>query len=384
MRSDVQCMVSAVLESDGATIDDAEYFATLPDGADLTVEAQFLTSSGRSEGHSATHPLRVILFDDPPFTTVSRGGGGNVTFSGFLVELWAILALQARLHFRLEERDVGGFGYRGENGTWTGLVGELAYGRADVALSWLSMQTTLKAVLDYVDAAPVMYDAYGFFLRADGGGRALPALTPELFGSLLRPLSVGVWLTLLASLAVTTTALRLVVRLSPATIEDGEVRDTFGWGACLLASFMTLVGQGWALLPRSPAARIVALCSWAVGIVVCANYTALTASTLTTTPEALPKWRDSSDPELRALWRLSEAGGRRRYITSERNSSLATTERRVLSYQDVDRLYANVGAEACLLRPDKPLGTNELYRLHNSSSKDYVITASFFGFLECS
>ena len=80
-----------------------------------------------------TAPLRVTAFQED-IHGISRDADGNVIYPSFVFELWATLARHLRLAYRLMSPEDEGFGFN-DNGTWTGMIGELVYGRADVALT---------------------------------------------------------------------------------------------------------------------------------------------------------------------------------------------------------------------------------------------------------
>ena len=101
-----------------------------------------LTSVGRNWSETSVEltvdyepELRVTCFHDPPYTFVTQHANGSVSFDGYLLELWQLVAETLQLRYRMVPASNQGYGSLGEDGIWNGMVGELAYGRADVALT---------------------------------------------------------------------------------------------------------------------------------------------------------------------------------------------------------------------------------------------------------
>ena len=63
---------------------------------------------------------------DPPFIYVDKSKQGNLAFSGFLVDLWRIVGQELNLTYQLLPPAPGGFGALHPNGTWMGMVGQVA------------------------------------------------------------------------------------------------------------------------------------------------------------------------------------------------------------------------------------------------------------------
>ena len=325
-------------------------------------------------GKGMAEELRVTAFHDPPYISVVQQVDGSFHYDGYLYDLWKTIARELHLSFRMVPVDNGGYGSMDTNGTWSGLIGELAYGRADVALTWVSLRQDRAQVVDYVAAVPVAQDQYTFHVRQGSGG--IPKITPGMFSSLLKPLHMDVWWTLLASLLVVSVVLRVALRYNHKSAERRETVADMTWGSCLLASFMSLVGQGWAISPDSLAARTTTIFSWILGILIYVNYTANLISYLTVTTVDKPinslsefseqsdwkfaiergignlnDWQVSADPYERELYqRVMRKEG---YIELDGSAEAARSalQPNVLFFIDINRMFFTVGAEACVTVP---------------------------------
>lgn len=85
------------------------------------------------------------VFQDPPFVTIS-GPPENHTFSGYLIELWEAISGPLQLQYKYQKLSdgVAGFGMQLENGTWTGLVGELMDQVSSTAMSATVLLTNAR------------------------------------------------------------------------------------------------------------------------------------------------------------------------------------------------------------------------------------------------
>ena len=324
--------------------------------------------------NSASRPSTILHTSSSNITPTGRAAT-TATCS----TLWQVLAQEVDVRYRVIPLLDGGYGSVDGNGTWTGLVGELAYGRADIALSWLGIIGNRTSVVNFLDAIPVSSFQDRFYVR--GGPDQVPRITVGMFGMLLKPLGDDVWWTLLATLLVISVLLRVCLRLSLRWKEDREMADGMTWGSCVLSCFGTVVGQGWAVTPNSPAARVVTLSNWMLGILLCASYTANLMSHLTvpTTSRAIRSLQDFSEQRdwylalepgggILNVWKSSEKEHERelfhRAETKDHyielyphpaNRSALNTDK-VLTYADINRLRYALGRFSCDLTPllDEP------------------------------
>ena len=320
------------------------------------------------------HELRVTAVHDPPYISIYPHANGSYSYDGYIYELWQLIARRLGLRYRVVPLLGGAFGGLDSNGTWNGMVGELAYGRADVALTWLTLRHERAAVIDYIDTMPIDGVKLEFFIRRGTG--EVPRLSPVMLGSLLKPFDTNVWWALLASMFVLSVVLRLTLWLSHPRGEERRTVEEMTWGSCLLSCFMSVIGrQSWATTPSSTAARIVTVFSWILGIIIHASYTATLISHLTVTVtvdrpiSSLKEFSEQSDwmfaiePGHAHLddWKLSEdvykrklywrAFNRQGFIALDwtPESIRRILKPRVMSFTTLNRLSQVFGEEACSL-----------------------------------
>lgn len=322
--------------------------------------------------------LRVITFEDPPFMMIHQQEDGTYSYSGYLYEAFLLIAAQLNFRFRIQVHAGSSYGRVHENGTWDGLIGEVVYKRADVALSWFELLKERFQVIDYCDRVPLAHDLYGFFVwKITAPSREI---TFNMFQNLLKPLDHHVWKMLLVFLLALSLVLRVIVLSVPSATKHTRQEST--WSSCFLSIFKTMVSQGWARTPNSSAARIVIMFSWLLGIIIHSSFSANLISLqtvmsgtspintlrefnahpdwqLVTRPGAsiLSYWKTSSDIEEQSLYRrISEGNGFVKFLPSGENSEVLL-QPKVLFFGGVNENFYTLESRACNLRQllDKPL-----------------------------
>ena len=320
--------------------------------------------------------LRVTTVHHPPYMTIDSQPDGSYSYSGYLYDLWETIAKELNVRFRMVPLLVRDYGTLHENGTWSGMVGELAYGRADVAVTPLLMRSDRADVVDYLDVYPAESFTFKFYVRRER--EEIPELSMDLFGALLKPLHVSVWWTLLASVMLLSVVLWISEGLNNrAQAKKGNTARDMNWTSCLLSCFMTIVGQGWASTPVCLSARIVTLSCWMLGIVITTSYTANLISHLTVIDDASPitnlkefseqpgwklavtsghasinDWKVSSNPYERQLYRRTVSGdGFIPLDISLFENSYDGTKGKVMFYSSAKTLFRLLGDGGCVFVP---------------------------------
>ena len=359
------------------------------------------------------HELRVSTMHDPPFITIDRQKNGTDKYGGYLYDVWLLIAEHLGLRFKMQSPRDGGYGILNKNGTWSGMVGELVHGRADVALSMLSIRKDRKAVVDFIDVVPVWESSYNFYVHQGSSGTT--HLSVEAFWLLLKPLQGNVWWTLLSFMIMLSVVLRVTLRFNHQRAESRRVVEEMGWGSCLMHCFMSLVGQGWTRTPNSLAARIITISIWLLTRFILISYAGELISHLTIREVDKPinslqefferpdwkfaikpghvtlgDWKVSDDPYERELYRRSQ--------TKEGFISLGTTDEtmqralqpNVMSYISRRQRVFSIGLEGCHLVPlqEQPAATDRHFialargqkKLHEVISRQ-VLQMKEFGLL---
>ena len=330
--------------------------------------------------------IRMTAIHDPPYVGIHRLSNGTYRYDGYLFAIWEIIAHELKLRYRIESLADGGYGNLDENGTWSGMVGELAYGRADLALSWLFLRPDRAKVVDYLDSVPIETVRETFYIPKNLG--EMSDISENLYRSLPKPLDVNVWWSLLASMFVLSIVLRIILRANHEKAENSQTVKDMTWGSCLLSSFMTLVGQGWAKTPDSLAARTATIFSWMLGLVIYTTYTSNLISFLTVVTVERPissleefsgrsdwtfavmsghgvldDWKVNRNAHLRGLFERSASGEGFLAITVTPENLRKLVQPKVMVYTGRPTLLSLMGNNACRM---VTLEDNALYEISSS------------------
>ena len=360
--------------------------------------------SGPSAGRDPPEDGELVIttVHNPPFVLVQPREDGSYRYDGYLVHLWRIIAHELGLRYRIEPLLSGAYGSVDENGTWSGMVGELAYGRADVAVTGLYLRQDRATVTDYLDSVPVARSFSTFYVRA-GRSEGIPPLTVGMISSLLQPLHMNVWWAVLASLFVLSLVLRLSLRFggsgrhsSAWNARDAQVTregtrrpvEEMGLGSCLLFCFTSFVGQSWPELPVGTPARLVAASCWALRIIIYTSYTANLISYMVVHSVDLPirslkefaeqpgwrlaiqpghaifnDWKRSRDRYERELYRRSVTRQGFIEINYKGDSILDVVQPKVMTFVNFDKVVYALGPEVCNLvaMPGLPVKSKDIF-----------------------
>ena len=349
----------------------------VPVGRQWSLENETTLSLENETMLSSEPELRVAAFHDPPHFFMHRLRDGSYRFDGYLYDVWKVMAETLNLRYRIVPLLNGSYGLRDEHGIWNGIVGELAYKRADVALSWIFMRKNRTEVIDFLDYVPIDETYDTFYIYASSEDTPSPA--DSLFSPLLRPLHMNVWFALLGTLMVISLVLKGTVRFSRA--EDRRSASEATWTSCLFSAFMSLVGQGWPSVPSSLSGRTVTIFTWLVHICIHTSYTANLISYLTVMTVNRPisslkefseqpdwilamrpghihlaDWGVSQNKYERELYQRVMNGDQFIPLHTTKESALGFIRPKVLAYVDMNRLFYYLGSEACSLYPlyDEP------------------------------
>ncbi|XP_043211982.1 glutamate receptor ionotropic, kainate 4-like [Amphibalanus amphitrite] len=260
--------------------------------------------------------INITAIHDPPYFFIKHLVNGSHSFGGYMHDVWQIIAANMDFKYRIIPCPGGGYGVLDSNGTWNGMVGELASRRAHLALNGLFYNRQRTSVVDYVSSTPLDQQQISFFVRR--GSRAMPSLSAELFAGLLTPLDNTVWWALLASMIVLWLALCVTLRLGDRRTQDPQSTNDLHWTLCPLFIYSTIVCQGWSIVPEVLSARTVTIFSWILGLIIYTSYTANLISHLAVDRmqrpinsleefSKLPDWSLAVEPgtSLISAWRYS-------------------------------------------------------------------------------
>uniref|UniRef100_A0A3Q2ZGN8 Glutamate receptor n=1 Tax=Kryptolebias marmoratus TaxID=37003 RepID=A0A3Q2ZGN8_KRYMA len=209
---------------------------------------------------------------------------GNERYEGYCAELASEIAKHVGFTYRLELVGDGKYGARDpDTKMWNGMVGELVYGKADMAVAPLTITLVREQVIDFTK--PFMSLGISIMIKKPTKSK------PGVF-SFLDPLAYEIWMCIVFAYIGVSVVLFLVSRFSPYEwqSEDSDDEDEteapehtndFGIFNSLWFSLGAFMQQGCDISPRSLSGRIVGGVWWFFTLIIISSYTANLAAFLT-------------------------------------------------------------------------------------------------------
>ncbi|KFO26570.1 Glutamate receptor 1 [Fukomys damarensis] len=209
-----------------------------------------------SSVQNRTYIVTTILED--PYVMLKKNANqfeGNDRYEGYCVELAAEIAKHVGYSYRLEIVSDGKYGARDpDTKAWNGMVGELVYGRADVAVAPLTITLVREEVIDF--SKPFMSLGISIMIKKPQKSK------PGVF-SFLDPLAYEIWMCIVFAYIGVSVVLFLVSRFSPyewhsEEFEEGREQTTtdqsneFGIFNSLWFSLGAFMQQGCDISPSDP------------------------------------------------------------------------------------------------------------------------------------
>ncbi|XP_016381752.1 glutamate receptor 4-like isoform X1 [Sinocyclocheilus rhinocerous] len=210
---------------------------------------------------------------------------GNEQYEGYCVDLAYEISKHIGFKYKISIVPDGKYGARDpETKIWNGMVGELVYGKAEIAVAPLTITLVREEVIDF--SKPFMSLGISIMIKKPQKSK------PGVF-SFLDPLAYEIWMCIVFAYIGVSVVLFLVSRFSPYewhTEEPEEDTDglpsdqppnEFGIFNSLWFSLGAFMQQGCDISPRSLSGRIVGGVWWFFTLIIISSYTANLAAFLT-------------------------------------------------------------------------------------------------------
>uniref|UniRef100_A0A9J7XES5 Glutamate receptor n=1 Tax=Cyprinus carpio carpio TaxID=630221 RepID=A0A9J7XES5_CYPCA len=252
-------------------------------------DEKFVSTAAYVPGSNDTYGLQnrtyiVTTILESPYVMLKKNHEqftGNDKYEGYCVELAAEIAKHVGYHYILKIVADGKYGARDpETMMWNGMVGELVYGKADVAVAPLTITLVREEVIDF--SKPFMSLGISIMIKKPTKSK------PGVF-SFLDPLAYEIWMCIVFAYIGVSVVLFLVSRFSPYEWHaddceeeaDQEQTNEFGIFNSLWFSLGAFMQQGCDISPRSLSGRIVGGVWWFFTLIIISSYTANLAAFLT-------------------------------------------------------------------------------------------------------
>ncbi|XP_041119484.1 glutamate receptor 2 isoform X5 [Polyodon spathula] len=254
------------------------------------VDKMVVTANDFSPGNDSTgmenKTVIVTTILEAPYVMLKKNYElfeGNDMYEGYCVDLAAEIAKHCGFKYKLSIVPDGKYGARdAETKIWNGMVGELVYGKADIAVAPLTITLVREEVIDF--SKPFMSLGISIMIKKPQKSK------PGVF-SFLDPLAYEIWMCIVFAYIGVSVVLFLVSRFSPyewhtEEYEDGQTQtnestNEFGIFNSLWFSLGAFMQQGCDISPRSLSGRIVGGVWWFFTLIIISSYTANLAAFLT-------------------------------------------------------------------------------------------------------
>ncbi|KAL5960897.1 Glutamate receptor ionotropic kainate 2 [Taenia solium] len=254
----------------------------------LVVTKEFSTTQAEIYKELKDQVLRVATIEEIPFMMYKGPAGERKSsnpqdWHGFCIDLLDECAVALEFNYTVHPVTDGNYGTaRIINGqeVWDGIIGELQFRKADLAVAMLTISYERERVIDFT--TPFMNLGISIIFKKP------EEKEPDLL-SFLRPLSPAVWGYVLIAYVGVSMALFFVARFSPyewtnphpCNVDSQLLKNNFNMLNSLWFTIGSLMQQGRCILPRATSTRIIAGFWWFFTLIIISSYTANLAAFLT-------------------------------------------------------------------------------------------------------
>ena len=168
--------------------------------------------------------LNVVTIYHHPFVSWSTEScEGNACFKGYAIDLLKELSKILGFEYRIKLSDDRRYGSKSINGTWNGMIGEVADGRADLAVGGLAITNKRQEAVDF--SYPFMTTGLGILYRKSFDPQEYKLKSPT-----------AVWFYCLITFIMIT--LFMMKRRRSSQTKDNLICGEFGSVACTTKSFI--------------------------------------------------------------------------------------------------------------------------------------------------
>lgn len=219
---------------------------------------------------------RIVTVQDEPFVFVNRTSSGQVKFSGFTIDLLGKIAESLNFTYELYECPDKLYGTKNKNGEWNGMIGELTNGRADLAVSGMTVTPQREIDVDFTQR----YLDYSVALAM-----YRPKHKFDIF-AFFKPFNLEVWLSIVGAYFVVSGLLYLFNHMHLKTSISEKTKNSLKYNdSSMLGTFWfvysAIVQQSSDMMLVTLSAQIITGVWWFFILIVISSYTANLAAYLT-------------------------------------------------------------------------------------------------------
>ncbi|KAK1127291.1 hypothetical protein K0M31_003835 [Melipona bicolor] len=312
----------------------------------------------------------ILIAINPPYGMLKKSAStmsGNDRYEGFCIDIIQELSKMLGFNYTFEVQTDNQYGSKVEKtNKWTGMLGKIIAGEADLAITDLTITAQREEAVDFT--MPFMNLGISILYRK-------PTKTPPSLFSFLSPFSAEVWWYLIGAYIFVSMVLFIIGRMCPAEWnnpypcieEPEELENQFTFKNSLWFTIGSIMQQGSEIAPIGLSTRMMAASWWFFCLIMVSSYTANLAAFLTVETVVSPF---SNVEELAKKTTI-------KYGAKYKGSTFKFFEDS--NYSTYKEMYQYMKEnEADVLPPDNDIGLTKVLRedyafLMESSSIEYII-----------
>ncbi|XP_066246537.1 glutamate receptor ionotropic, kainate 2-like [Euwallacea similis] len=204
---------------------------------------------------------------------------GNDRYEGFSIDLIHELSLIEGFNYTFIVQHDGKNGNKEANGQWSGMIGKVMYGAADMAITDLTITSARASAVDFT--IPFMNLGISILFQK-------PTKSPPNFFSFAEPFAIDTWIALAIAFAVVSLSFFLLGRICPdewnnpyPCVEEPEyLINQFTMSNSVWFATGAMLQQGSEIAPIAIPTRLVSGVWWFFVLIMVSSYTANLASFL--------------------------------------------------------------------------------------------------------
>ncbi|KAG8201331.1 hypothetical protein JTE90_016808 [Oedothorax gibbosus] len=194
--------------------------------------------------------FRITTKISPPFVMLDENG----TFEGYCIDIMEQICNQLQVRCELQLVKDGLYGnFEPQRGRWSGMIGEILDGTADIALGDLIVTSRRQRVVEFTDPFDIV-----------SASVLMPSPEPER--SILRAFSAGAWVCVILAAFVCAGAFHALSKVAGAPDSVLSLSGIWGRMSNITLTAWWTVGaatmQGSGVYPRSISSRLLAVSWW--------------------------------------------------------------------------------------------------------------------------
>ncbi|XP_043279268.1 uncharacterized protein [Venturia canescens] len=314
--------------------------------------------------------FRILIALNPPYNMLKESSAmkvGNDRYEGYAIEIIHELSKLLHFNYTFIETDPD-YGSKRKDGTWSGMLGAIIAGEADLAITDLTITAERESAVDFT--MPFLNLGISILYKK-------PKKAPPNLFSFLSPFSNQVWLYLSLAYMFCSLLLFVIGRMCPSEwdnpypcIEEPEqLENQFTLKNSFWFTIGAIMQQGSEIAPIGMSTRIFAASWWFFCLIIVSSYTAnLAAFLVVETPvKTIKSAEDLADLDGEIQYGAKKGGSTFNFFKGSNYSTYAKMYKYMEEHADEVLPDSNELGKNWVLDPDKKYAF-----LSESSSIQYI------------